>query len=283
MKEPIFNDLSIYPLCVSNEEMDERVSSFMDVLEFCGFLGFRKVRMDRSVGKLELMHGYFLKDYLFQNAKGNQNGVQLILNMLKPPYIDEGTVSEERYMTHTARFKKGDQNIEAEGLSCAFFSESFAVGFASEAFWKNDCSFKLSVTVDETKKKCERRIFCISCVGHFKKEDFIQWAVGNLDLQFRPSEKSIESKRVNIRHDHGEDKLNQFASVIKKEPYIIEVVNSLPFEHNCRKMTRLRGKDGLIDIRMLNTKEKIGIVVRTTARNEMEALYLAADIERKYA
>lgn len=283
MKEPFFNDLSLSPLCASDEEVKRRLSSFANVLKFCGFLGFKKVRFDRPPDQLELKPGCTLQSYLSQNAKGNQNDAILLLSMLMPPYINGGTVAKERYDTHDIRLKVKDQELVANGLACAFFSDGFAVGFDSEDLWRNNILFELRVKDLKTNKTHDRRVFCISSVAQFGEQPFVTWSVNNLSLHFRPSNLSIDSKRVRLRHDHGEDKLRDFADSIKKEPYIIEVINSLPFVPKAKKMTKLNGDSSLIEIRLLETREKIGIVVRTTAADRIEAMYLAADIERKYA
>lgn len=283
MKEPFFNDVSITPLCVTDEEVRTRIDGFVDILEFCGFLGFKKVRFDRSANELELKRGYYLKDYLAENAIGNKSRALLLLNMLRLPYIENDAIAEDRYLTHTAKLKRDDREIEAEGLASAYFSNGFAVGFASEEFWRQHIVFTLSVTDDATKKSREHRVFCISTVSSFSDVSFINWSVKNLPLVFRPSNLLPEEKKVKLRDDHGKNELKEFASVIKKESYILEVVNSLPFAPKTRTMTKVKDDSGLIEIRLLDKKSKIGIVVQTTARNEVEAMYLAADIEKKYA
>ncbi len=282
MREPFFNDISITPLCITDEEINARINEFVDILEFCGFLGFKKVRFDRPASEIELKQGYYVKDYLSEHAKGNGNKALLLLNMLKPPYIDDDTVAEERYVHHTARLLRDDIEVEAEGLASALFSDSFAVGFASEEYWRTNTSFTLTITNDATKKVHKKRVFCISYATHFSDMAFIKWAINTLSLQFRPTNLTMASKTVKLRDDHGNKELRKFSETIKKETYIIEVVNSLPFDPNVRKMTQIVG-DGLINVRLLNTDKKIGVVVRTTARTVLEATYIAADIEKKYA
>ena len=282
MREPFFNDVSITPLCSTDDEVTERINEFVDILEFCGFLGFKKVRFNSFAGDIELKKGFFVRDYLAVHARGNGNRALLLLNMLKPPYIEDDSVAEERYISHTARLKKDGVEIESEGLASALFSNGFSIGFASEEFWRQNISFALRITEDATQKCSERKVFCISCLSHFKEAAFIKWSVDSLPLQFRSSDLQINAKRIKLRQDHGIKELGRFSEAIRKEPYIIEVVNSLPFDPNSRKMTKLK-EDGLIEVRLLNTQNKIGIIVRTTARNEMESMYLAADIEKKYA
>lgn len=283
MKEPHFNELSIMPLCVTDEEVETRINGFAEVLEFCGFLGFERVRFDRPAKYIKLKEGYSLKEYLSVHARGNNNQARLMLSMLQPPYIEGNTIAEDRYITHTARLKREGQEIEAEGLATAYFSEGFAVGFASEDFWRNNIEFTLLVKDDISRKRHEQKIFCISALSQFSDSLFMDWAINSLQLQFRPSRLHKDLKTVKLRDDHGKNLLEKFSSKIIKESYVVSVINSLPFECNIRKMTRIKEDCSLIEVRMLSTENKIGIVVQTTAQNGLEAAYIAADIERKYS
>ena len=101
---------------------------------------------------------------------------------------------------------------------------------------------------------------CLSSpLDHFKDSLFIKWAVNSQPLLLRPSNLPISNKVVKLRDDHGKHELSQFSDLIKKEPYVIEVVNSLPFERRSRRMTRIK-EDGLIEVRLLDTENKIGIL-----------------------
>ena len=282
MHEPFFNEISVNPLCKTDQEVDKRVSDFVEVLEFCGsFLGFKKVRIDKSAKEIELKKDYYLKDYLAKNAYGNNNGALLVLNMLQPPNIDDGTVEWMRYATHTARLIRDEKEVEAEGFACAYYSSGFVVGFASEDFWTNNVSFTVSVKDDETGKSQKHRVYGISRVEQFSDPGFITWAVDTLPLKFRPSNLTIDTKKVSLRDDHGKDKLMELSQKLKKEQYVAEIVNSLPFKRGIHKKTDWTG-DGILEVRLLDEKNKIGVAVRTTARNELEAAYLCRAIEKKY-
>lgn len=282
MREPFFNDLSIKPLCETDQEVDLRVSDFVKILKFCGeFLGYRKVKFDMPAKEIELKKDYFLREYLAKHATGNSFGALLLLNMLQPPCIEDDSEEEIKYATHTAKLKREGKDVDAYGFACAYYSSGFVVGFASDFFWKSNSSFTLSVMEDETGKSREHNVFCISQVDQFNNHDFISWAIDNLPLYFRPSGIEYAEKKVALRDDHGKNVLLEFSKKIKKESYIIEIVNSLPFKRNIQKKTNWIG-EGIIEVRLLGEKNKIGVAVRTTAKNEIEGSFLAADIEKKY-
>lgn len=283
MCEPFFNEISVEPLCTTDEEIDNRLGAFVEVLKFCGdFFGFKIVRSNKPAKEIEMKKDFFLKDYLAKNASRNNVSAQLILSMLQPPYIDDDTEEERKYILHTTRLVRDRQAVMADGFACAYYSSGFVVGFASEDYWTQNTSFTLSVVDDETGKSRNHRVFGFSRVEQFREPGFVLWAVNNLSLKFQPSGLSPESKSISLRDDHGKLTLQEFSQRIRKESYVVEVVNSLPFDHKARKMTTIK-EDGIIEIRLLNTDNRIGIAVRTTARNDLETIYLAADIERKYA
>lgn len=282
MREPFFNDISVEPLCVTNDEVETRIGVFVELLKFCGgFLGFKKVRSNKLAGEIELKKDFFMSEYLTKNAKGNNVGAQLILSMLQPPYIDDNSEEERTYSLHTTKLVRDGQDIVADGFACAYYSSGFVVSFFSDDFWIQNTSFTLSVVEDETGKKYCHKVFGISHIEQFRDPKFMSWAIGNISIKFPPSGVSPESKNINLRDDHGKQTLQEFSRKIRKESYIVEIVNSLPFDPKAKRKTMVR-ENALIDIRLLNTDNKIGIVVRTTAHNELEAIYMASDIERKY-
>lgn len=282
MCEPFFNELSIYPLCVNDQDVDQRINDFVKVLEFCGsFLGYKKVRFDRKAKEIELKKDFLLKDYLANNTTGNSYGALLILNMLQPPYIDDDSEEEIKYATHTAKLVRDGKEIEAEGFACAYYSSGFVVGFASEDYWRQNVSFTVSVIDDATGRSRNHIVYGFCLVEQFSNPDFISWAIDKLPLRFRSSGIDISAKTIDIRDDHGKKELIEFSKKIIKEPYIIEIVNSLPFKVGTRKKTNWVG-DGILEIRLVDVKNKIGVAARTTACNDIEAAYLAADIEKKY-
>ena len=281
MRGPFFNEISVNPLCTNDQDVEYRIGEFVKVLEFCGFLGFKKVRMDKPAKEIELKKGFFLKNYLAINAKGNNSAALLVLNMLKPPCIEDGSEEERKYAAHTARLIRDDEELVADGFACAYYSSGFVVGFASDPFWIQNTSFTVSIVDDVTKKSRNHSVFCISQVEHFGNSGFISWAINNLPIEFRCPTVSPMNKQVSLRDDHGKDKLMDLSQKILKEPYVVQVVNSLPFKHDTQKKTRWVG-DGLIEVRLLDDKNKIGIALKTIARTETEAAYISADIERKY-
>lgn len=281
MKEPFFNDISEYPLCSSDEEVKDRIDAFVKILEFCGAIGFEKIRFEKPFQEIFLKENYTLHEYIRNH--GFDNSARLILSMVRKPYLDEDSDSEKKYINSIIRLEKDGEEIEAEGIACAHITDSFAIGFASEEFWKKNISFIITVFDQISEVKTCDCVFCISDVLQFEIQDFINWAIETLPIKFKPCNITQDKKTIHFRDDHGKDKLKPFAKRLTKEVYVESVINSLPFQPHAKDIIADVTDDGLIKIILTDTDKGYGMVIKTTSKSRRLALYMAADIRRKYS
>ncbi len=280
MKEPFFNDLSVFPLCNSDEEVHNRINNFVRLLEFCGSLGVKKVRFEQPFQSIELKKNYTLHEYI--NEHGMDANAMLILSMVRKPYLDEDSPEESQFVNTVIKLVRNNVEYDAEGLTCAYLSNSFAIGFASEDYWTSNYCFNLNILDQITNKQKKDTVFCISNYAHFGTSGFINYVVCNLNPLFPHCGLKKEDKRIHLRDDHGKDVLEKFADKILKETYIAEIVNSLPFDSESNEFISRICDNGLIEVRLIRTDKGLGMVLKTTARNHMEATYMAADLQQKY-
>ena len=132
-----------------------------------------------------------------------------------------------------------------------------------------------------TEKATSHRVFCISEVNHFRNADFVEWALSGIKINYLPCNINPADKRIEIRDDHGKKTLTDFSHKLVKEPFVVEVVNSLPFNGKILSRATVKSRD-LLEIRFPSKSISIGVVVRTTARSEIEAEYMAIDILNRY-
>ena len=59
-------------------------------------------------------------------------------------------------------------------------------------------------------------------------------------------------------------------------------MNSLPFDSESNEFISRICDNGLIEVRLIRTDKGLGMILKTTARNHMEATYMAADLQQKY-
>lgn len=92
----------------------------------------------------------------------------------------------------------------------------------------------------------------------------------------------IEDKKISLREDHGMDVLMDFSKRLIRCPYIIGIVNSLPFHSHERRFIRKIREGGLIEIVLPWTDEGYGIVVKTTGRTIKETEMIGRIIMEEY-
>lgn len=279
--EPFYNDLSNEPLCSNEEEAYERLSNFAQILKICYALGIRKFRFDNSFKNQKITKDSLVFDYL-KNPK-TKNDVVFILGMGRKPYIDDDTPEEAAYVNTDIKLLKEDKEIDAYGLTCAYLSGSFSIGFASEAFWKDNIVFRLKLTSQKRGASKYDSVFCISEITHLENPVFIKWFVETVGVDSVLKYISIPSgkKKNHLRDDHGKKELEKVGDIILKESYLVEVVNSLPFDGTSSSFIE-RVEDNLVYLRFYNSDKGYGMVVRTKANGKLFNLYFAEDIRRKY-
>ena len=96
----------------------------------------------------------------------------------------------------------------------------------------------------------------------------------------------IEQERRKIEQERnmlepGKDELKKFAKKIVYSPYIVEIVNSLPFNPKQKDIIRKYYPDGKIEIVLTRTDAGYGIVVQTTGRNLRETKAISNIIKKK--
>ena len=126
----------------------------------------------------------------------------------------------------------------------------------------------------------------IKAVRNICTEGHVDIHISQLQLDEEPelieTDLQVEDKRISLRHDHGMDVLTEFSKRLIRCPYVIEVVNSLPFNPSERKFIRKIRDDGLIEIVLPWTDQKYGVVVKTTGRNIRETKRIGEIIKERY-
>ncbi|MBF2063631.1 MAG: putative CRISPR-associated protein [Calothrix sp. C42_A2020_038] len=92
-----------------------------------------------------------------------------------------------------------------------------------------------------------------------------------------------KNKVINLRDDHGKDKLKAFADEICSSPYVKKVVNSLPFNPKLTKPIRRTKSNGIVEFVLTWTDAGLGICIETTGRNLAETNTIAIHLQEKYS
>lgn len=126
----------------------------------------------------------------------------------------------------------------------------------------------------------------INVVRNICTERHVDIHIPQLQLDEEPelieTDLRVEDKRISLRHDHGMDVLTEFSKRLVRCPYVVGVINSLPFNPSERKFIRKIRDDGLIEIVLPWTDQKYGVVVKTTGRNIKETKRIGEIISEEY-
>lgn len=138
---------------------------------------------------------------------------------------------------------------------------------------------------DKQKRKEDIRCFSFSNPEDYKSEHYIKWQVDTRDRKFYNCGISPKQKRCNLSSDHhGNKELKEFAeNSLFILPYITEVVTSITYSPHCKSFVKnLQFDAKRIEIVLTWTDKGYGMVVQTTARNDIELYQMADELEKKF-
>ena len=96
------------------------------------------------------------------------------------------------------------------------------------------------------------------------------------------SDLQISDKKIILRNDHGMDVLEAFSKRLIRSPYLIGIINSLPYNPYERKFIKRIRENGLIEIVLPWTDEGYGLIAKTTGRTIAETKKIAEIIEEEF-
>ena len=279
VQEVFFNELSLQPFC-GIEEMHNHVREFASVLRHCVELGYRKVRYEHDFSSIMISAKQSLADYCYEfNRRPDLNtAINLMLSMQCRPYIPAGTQPETKYLENDYEIEIGLEKLAGFGMTAAYLSNSFAVGFCSSPKWEKQCCFVIRIQ-NSTETHQINKVFCLSNAQHFDDDDFVNWFVSHHSVAYV---KRGKEPFCHLRNDHGKKVLEDFARRIMKEDFVEGIVNSLPFNPKASRFVESMDENGLINLRLTDTDYGFGLAVQTVGRNKIQITYFAKRLNEKY-
>jgi hypothetical protein len=279
MKLLFLNELSISPLATDFTSAWERIYNFIityksrptDIFE-------TRICSDQYLGNIQLTPDLNLQAF-YNNPKGRTLG-SLLLGLTKHPYIDPDSPQENNFIESKFYILKNNEEIPSYGMAAAFLHKSIGISFKSEEFWENSTFTLLSVKPNNQKEI--QSVLSVSCPSHFQSPEFLRWQDTHTEVELIQSTLSYEMKNIHIRDDHGSDTLKSFAKKIVRSPYVIEVLNSLPYNPQEKNFIRAIKDDGLIELVLTSTDKGLGLIIRTTGRNLRETKSIASILKDEF-
>ena len=226
----------------------------------------------------------YSKEFLGKIRRGRHRGdgnVEefLLLGLAKHPFIDDNSPEEARFINNDFFIIRDNREIKVDGLGIVYLYNSIGISFCFDPFWEQT-KHRLYV---KGKEAGEYDVVSISHPKHCNDADFIE----NKDL-WKPIELveagiTPEKKKINLRDDHGKDKLYAFAQKLCQSPYVVGIVNSIPYNPHETQFIRAIKDNGLIEIVFTDTDKGLGVVLQSTGRNKRETKKIASILQDKYS
>jgi len=275
--ELIFNELSEMPLCSNKTEVFERVDRFIATYKEANKFGFNKIRFHKGYESFNLLENYTLSDYSNEAQHSRTKGL-LLRGLFKMPFIHDHSEEEKQYIESSFVLKKDKAEINPYGLAAAYLYSVPAISFLSEVFWE-DCVFDITIKASEEKQE---KIYCISKPEHLNEQSLIDFIESNFPVELSETQLVAEKKTIKLRDDHGKDILEDFSKRIVNSKYVVSVINSLPYNPNCRNFIKEVYPDGKIEIVLTKTDKGLGLVIKSTGRNLRETENIAKRLTEEF-
>lgn len=272
----VFNELSIQPLSDDFSGCYSRIALFVKTYKTAELHGFKRVRFYQFFTNIMLQNNYSIYDFISDSRA--RTFANILLGIYRYPFIDDDSKEEDEYIQNKFFILKDGRNTSVYGLAAAYLYRTIGIGFCPEPFW-NNILFLLQIEGIENHSE---NVLSVSCPEHFAEQIFLDWKEETSEVKLIECDISYANKKILLRDDHGKDVLLQFANRLVKSPYIIEIVNSLPFNSNTSNFIKKIAHDGLIEIVLTNTDRGLGLAVKTTGRNYKETEEIAKIIEEEF-
>ena len=259
--ELYFNELSLdsslpveYAYIINLKEVYRR--SKLEGLSVCRF----------SVSDRNAIIEYLQSNPRLQNIRSIMNfAYAFFVSPYEKPFSD---LEETQYMENSWSY----QENPCGGLAWACIYDTLSLSIASE----NWLSSKITILHNSE----QASIHHVSMGNHF--DDHHDWLEAKKEVSLATCPIAVTDKSILLRDDHGKNILHALAIKIVRSPYVIGVVNSLPFNPHYKRFIKTAKPNGIVEIVLIWTDTGIGLVVQTTGRNLRETQKIAEHLEEEF-
>jgi hypothetical protein len=277
-----FNELSLNPIAENRYSAIDRMDIFAKTVSEARKKGFRNIQCDYFTNQIELSQNYTLHHWL-NDSDVRRELREFLYGVIIPPYIyDNDKEILEAFVESNITFEDIENHIPKSrciGLASAFLYDLPSISLISNPIWSK---IKLHIEVEKQGNLSNQTVFNISSKESFLDNELATYieAISNLILE---TTQIISSKKsISLRNDHGKDVLQRFAERLVCSPYVISVVNSLPYNPHETKFIHKVNANGLVEIVLRGTDAGLGLAVQTTGRNMRETQEIATMLEKEF-
>lgn len=223
-----------------------------------------------GLGSCRINNEALTKIYSILNEDAaKRNILNFIYSFLHAPFDTDDIVEycADEYLLH----HWGCNGRDCVGLAYANIMDSLAISF-------NDSEWQSIVHINRDDDVVDTR----NASNEEQLKDHFEWIESLKEIDLMETDITPENKSIHLRDDHGKDKLVEFTKRIRNSPYVVSVINSLPFNSRERKFIKKVKPDGLIECVLCWTDEGYGLVVQTTGRSLRETEKIAEILKEQY-
>lgn len=273
-----FNEKTVLGLV--EDDISGIVSRYAYVIKETISQGFAGIRYEHDLDDIKLSKTQTFKQYCAIHVRKEQ-ALKVILATAKKPYIEDGDEQEATFVSlDNCEVYLEDTIVDSYGLTAAYLYHSISVGF-DVLPWKG-VAYTLKIVENENEQLVTA--YCVTKMEDFQHPSIIAWFDEYLEPKPDKTKLLPDDKNIKLSSHHGKSELQKFANMLVKEPYIIEVVNSI--DHNSfatSLVSNIPQEVDLLDLTLTDTDKGYSLRVRTVARDKREQRFIAKFLTEKYS
>lgn len=134
--ELIFNEQSVVPCADDLSAACSAVIQFIKTYKEAEKHEFRRIRYEKSFDRIELAPDFTLNDFCCNPKFRTYGG--LLLGLARHPFIENDSPEESRFINNDFYIKRGDCEIQVEGLGITYLYKSIGISFCIDSFLGTD-------------------------------------------------------------------------------------------------------------------------------------------------
>lgn len=272
----IFNELAFNNKPSTVNEAICLLDKFAKTCSTAEQVGFVKVRILSDFWNSIYFNNESIFDFF---PKLPKTQASFLRSYIRKPYIAEGNeIEDDKFIQNKYYIDyKEFENIEVIGLAyCSFFS-TIGISLSTHSFWDNIDIKILEIKDTQTNKLIIKHI---SIPEHLKLHD--DWLTNKRPITLIKSNLKPIDKKIKLRDDHGKDILFEHSQKLIQSEFVVQVINSLPFNPSERNYIRKCYPNGQIEIVLTKSDEGFGIKIQTTGSNIRETEAIGKLLQKKY-
>lgn len=266
----IFNELCLGDVALDIHSGRAWMNNLLQVCKQGREYGMSRLAIRHDFYEQNLAKNYCVRNWL-NDPTISRTYKDLLMSIVRHPYIKEGdTLIEDRFIISSYGFLNEEKETSAEGLVVAYLYKTIAVSLCSAEKWN---THEIGIRFPEADKEDQNiKVRHASQTNHIEQHK--DWITSRVGVKLTVTDLQKQQKEISLRDDHGKDLLMNFSKKLVRSPYIVKVINSLPFNPRDNNFVKYCYPDGKVELVLVNTDKGLGLIVQTTGTNlaETEAI-----------